>query len=102
HGTYEHRARAVLLDITGVPTVDTAVANALVRLAQGVRLLGAVPVLVGVRAEVAQTIVDLGVDLQGIVTRANLQEGLEYALHTQGIRLVAEGAQEAVPSARAR
>ncbi len=101
HGVYEHRARAVLLDITGVPTVDTAVANALVRMAQGVRLLGAVPVLVGVRAEVAQTIVDLGVDLQGIVTQANLQEGLEYALRTQGVRLVAER-EEAFSQARIR
>jgi anti-anti-sigma regulatory factor len=93
HGVYEHRARVVLLDITGVPTVDTAVANALVRTAQGVRLLGATPVLVGVRAEVAQTIVDLGIDLQGIVTQASLQEGLEYALRAQGVRLIAEAAE---------
>lgn len=80
HQVTKRRARAVLLDITAVSMVDTAVANALLQTARGVRLLGAVPVLVGVRAEVAETIVALDVDLEGIATRAGLQEGLEYAL----------------------
>jgi len=84
HGIARQRARVAILDITGVPMVDTAVANALVQTAQGARLLGATPVLVGIRSEVAQTLVELGVNLQGIVTRASLQEGLEYALQTLG------------------
>lgn len=83
----QYRARVAILDITGVPVVDTAVANALVQTAQGSRLLGATPVLVGIRAEVAQTLVDLGVDMRGIVTRASLQEGLEYALQASGIEV---------------
>jgi len=83
-GAAEHRARVVILDITGVPVVDTAVANALIQTARGVRLLGATPVLVGIRSEVAQTIVDLGVDLRGIVTRSSLQDGLAYALEELG------------------
>jgi len=83
-GAAEHRARVVILDITGVPVVDTAVANALIQTARGVRLLGATPVLVGIRSEVAQTIVDLGVDLRGIVTRSSLQDGLAYALEEMG------------------
>ena len=83
------RAQAVILDITGVPVVDTFVTKALVQMAQGVCLLGAVPVLVGIRAEVAETMVDLGVDLQGVVTRSSLQEGLKYALEQTGVKVVA-------------
>jgi rsbT co-antagonist protein RsbR len=64
--------------------VDTAVASALLQMARGVRLLGATPVLVGIRGEVAQTMVALGVDLRRIVTRAGLQEGLEYAREVLG------------------
>lgn len=92
HGIAREQARVAILDITGVPMVDTAVANALVQTAQGARLLGATPVLVGIRAEVAQTLIELGVNLQGIVTRASLQEGLEYALSVRGgsCELVAE------------
>ncbi len=86
HGIVREQARIAILDITGVPMVDTAVANALVQTAQGARLLGATPVLVGIRAEVAQTLIELGVNLQGIVTRASLQEGLEYALSIGGGR----------------
>jgi PAS domain S-box-containing protein len=74
------RARVAILDITGVPVVDTQVANALLRAAQAVSLLGAQVVLTGIRPEVAQTIVGLGVSLQGVVTRSSLQSGIAYAL----------------------
>ena len=84
------RARVVLLDITGVPVVDTAVAQALVRAADAGRLLGAEVVLVGVRPEVAQTLVMLGVSLEGLVTRADLQSGVEYAFGRLGLRIVRE------------
>jgi len=73
------------------------VANALVQTAQGARLLGATPVLVGIHADVAQTMIELGVDLQTIVTRAGLREGLEYALKTLGVE-VGRKAQPALPS----
>lgn len=79
-GVAEYRARVVIVDITGVLAVDTAVASALLQAARGVRLLGAKPVLTGIRAEVAQTLVALGLDLASVVTRATLQEGLAYAL----------------------
>lgn len=82
------RARVVLLDITGVPVVDTAVAQALVRAAEAGRLLGAEVVLVGMRPEVAQTLVTLGVSLEGLVSRANLQAGVEYAFGRLGLRIV--------------
>jgi anti-anti-sigma regulatory factor len=83
-GVSAHHSRVVIVDITGVPMVDTAVASALLQMARGVRLLGATPVLVGIRGEVAQTMVALGVDLRRIVTRAGLQEGLEYAREVLG------------------
>jgi anti-anti-sigma regulatory factor len=79
-GVSEHRAHTVLVDITGVPVVDTMVAGVLIRAMTGVRLLGAEPVLTGIRSEVARTMVELGLDLSKITTRATLQEGLEYAV----------------------
>lgn len=79
-GVAERRATTVILDITGVSVVDTQVANALIQSAQAVKLLGAEAVLTGIRPEVAQTLVQLGVSLQGVVTRGTLQDGIAYAL----------------------
>jgi rsbT co-antagonist protein RsbR len=59
--------------------VDTQVANALIRAAQAARLLGAEVILTGIRPEVAQTLVGLGVDLNTIITRSSLQSGIAYA-----------------------
>jgi rsbT co-antagonist protein RsbR len=78
-GVVAHRARVAIMDITAVAVVDTAVAQALLQTAHGIELLGARPVLVGIRSEVAQTLIEMGVDLTGIVTEATLQEGLAYA-----------------------
>ncbi|GAB4214909.1 MAG: hypothetical protein OHK0022_54160 [Roseiflexaceae bacterium] len=75
-----YQARTAILDITGVRVVDTQVANALIRAAQAARLLGARVVLTGINAEVAQTIVQLGVSMDQIITRSNLQSGINYAL----------------------
>lgn len=80
HGVSSSRARVAIVDITGVPTVDAEVADALVRAARGVRLLGARVVLTGIRPEVAQTLVSLGTDLQGIVTLSTLASGIRFAL----------------------
>jgi rsbT co-antagonist protein RsbR len=73
-------AQAVILDITGVPVVDTSVASYLVRAIQATQLLGCQSLLVGISPEIAQTLVGLGVDFSHITTRATLQNGLEYAL----------------------
>ncbi len=78
-GVMERRARVAIVDITGVPVVDTQVANALLRAAQAVRLLGAMVVVTGIRPEVAQTLVGLGVSFDSIVTRSSLQSGIVYA-----------------------
>lgn len=78
------RSRVVLMDITGVPVVDTSVAQILLRAVQAVRLLGGEAVLVGITPEVAQTLVSLGVDLRDMTTRADLQAGVVYALRQVG------------------
>jgi rsbT co-antagonist protein RsbR len=79
-GIAEHAAESIILDITGVPLVDTHVAGMLMRAAQAVRLLGARVMLTGIRPEVAQAIVGLGVDLSSIETRASLQDGIAATL----------------------
>ncbi len=79
-GIAKNRARVAIVDITGVPVVDTQVANALLRSAQTARLLGARVVLTGIRPEVAQTLVGLGIGLEGLVTRGTLQSGIAYAM----------------------
>jgi rsbT co-antagonist protein RsbR len=79
-GVAERGAHVAILDITGVSVVDSQVANALLRAAQAVRLLGASVVLTGIKPEVAQTLVNLGADLRGIVTRGSLQSGIAFAL----------------------
>jgi rsbT co-antagonist protein RsbR len=70
---YHSSIRLLVLDITGVLVVDTQVARGLIALSQAARLLGAEVALVGIRAEVAQTIVDLGLDLQGLHTYRDLE-----------------------------
>jgi rsbT co-antagonist protein RsbR len=79
-GVSGNRAATAIIDITGVPVVDTQVAGALLRAAQAVELLGARVILTGIRPEVAQTLVGIGVNLGSIVTRSTLQDGIGYAL----------------------
>jgi len=73
-------AQIVIVDITGVPMVDTSVAGNLLRAVQAAELLGCQGILVGISPEIAQTLVGLGVDFSHITTRATLQNGLEEAL----------------------
>lgn len=79
-----HQAEVVLLDITGVSVVDSNVANYLINIAKATQLLGADFFLVGISPEIAQTLIHLGIDLNGIKTLSNLQAGLEAALALQG------------------
>jgi rsbT co-antagonist protein RsbR len=82
-------ARFLILDITGVPIVDTAVAQGLIQVVQAARLLGSEVVLVGIRPEVAQAVVGLGIHLNDIVTRSTLQSGIAYVLgRSEGMRVV--------------
>jgi rsbT co-antagonist protein RsbR len=77
--TTERHARIAILDITGVPIVDTQVAGALIRAAQAAQLLDAQVVLTSIRPEVAQTLVGLGTEPRGIITRSDLQSGIAFA-----------------------
>jgi rsbT co-antagonist protein RsbR len=86
-GITQHQAEMVIVDITGVPVVDTAVANHLMQTIKAARLLGTRSILVGIRGEVAQALVHLQVDLTGVVTRSNLQAGIEYALEQMGLEI---------------
>ena len=69
-----------ILDITGVPTVDTLVAQHLMKTVTAIRLMGAECIISGIRPQIAQTIVHLGIDLTGITTRANLADALAVAM----------------------
>jgi rsbT co-antagonist protein RsbR len=80
HSIEQMSARFLILDITGVPIVDTAVAQGLIQVVQAARLLGSEVVLVGIRPEVAQAVVGLGIHLSDIVTRSTLQSGIAYVL----------------------
>jgi rsbT co-antagonist protein RsbR len=84
----EHHAATVILDITGVPMVDTAVAQHLISTTQAAGLLGVMVLLVGVNPEIAQTIVQLGVTLRGMVPLSNLEQGIAYALRARGLGIL--------------
>ncbi|MEU0164411.1 STAS domain-containing protein [Streptomyces iakyrus] len=85
------RARYAILDITGVPTVDSLVAQHLMKTVAAARLMGAECIVSGIRPAIAQTIVHLGIDLGTVLTRSSLADALAYALRQQDI-VVAPGA----------
>jgi rsbT co-antagonist protein RsbR len=80
----ETGSQIAILDITGVPTVDTLTAQYLLKTVTALRLMGAECIISGIRPQIAQTIVHLGVDLQGVVTKANLADALAWALKRTG------------------
>ena len=86
-GIQEHRAKVVLLDITGVSIVDSEVVNHLNKTIQAARLKGAHTILTGISDAVAETIVDLGIDWSSVETLGNLQTGLRTALAKMGRRI---------------
>ncbi|MFI7014108.1 STAS domain-containing protein [Streptomyces sp. NPDC050164] len=81
------RARYAILDITGVPTVDSLVAQHLMKTVAAARLMGAECIVSGIRPAIAQTIVHLGIDLGTVLTRASLADALAYALSRQGVEI---------------
>jgi rsbT co-antagonist protein RsbR len=84
HGVATHQAAVAILDITGLPIVDTGVANILLQSAQAVRLLGTKVIITGIRPEIAQTLVGLGVDLKDMAVRGTLQSAFADAIeHTR-------------------
>ena len=80
----ETGSELAIIDITGVPTVDTLVAQHLLKTVTAIRLMGADCIISGIRPQIAQTIVHLGIDLQGITTKATLADALSLALKKGG------------------
>ena len=80
----ETGSEIAIIDITGVPTVDTLVAQHLLKTVTAIRLMGADCIISGVRPQIAQTIVHLGVDLQGVTTKASLADALALAFKRSG------------------
>ncbi len=89
HGIRIHRARVVVIDVTGVAAMDSNVANHLVLAVEASRLLGAAVILTGLSPEIAQTLVNIGVDLTKMNTAGDLQGGIEEAEKLLGYRSVA-------------
>src|SRR3954447_1845336 len=98
----EAGAEIVLLDITGVPVVDTSVARHLLETVAAARLLGAEVLVVGLTTRTAMTLVHLGVDLAGVTTRMTMAKGLELAFARLGLRVIRDGGPAAVAGADAR
>ncbi len=80
----EEKARVLILDITGVPVVDTMVANHLIQLTSAVRLIGGHSILTGISPSTAMTIIGLGIDHSTLSTRGTLQEGLKLGIELTG------------------
>lgn len=80
HGIATHHARIAIIDITGVPVVDSQVALVLIQAARATRLLGAQVILTGIRPDIANSLVALDIQLSDIITRSTLQAGVAYAL----------------------
>ncbi|MFD1362012.1 RsbT co-antagonist protein RsbRA [Lentibacillus salinarum] len=91
NGVIQHNSEVVLIDITGVPVVDTMVAHHIVQAAEAVRLVGATCILVGIRPEIAQTIVNLGIDLGKFPTKSSLRKGFIKALELTNRKVVNVG-----------
>jgi rsbT co-antagonist protein RsbR len=88
NGVIKFESQVVLIDITGVPIVDTMVAHHLIQASEAVRLVGADCVLVGVRPEIAQTIVNLGIHLGKFPTTSSLRKGIQLALSMTGREII--------------
>jgi rsbT co-antagonist protein RsbR len=81
----ETGSEIAIIDITGVPTVDTLTAQHLLKTVAAIRMMGADCIISGIRPQIAQTIVHLGVDLHGVTTRATLADALSLALKRSGL-----------------
>jgi anti-anti-sigma regulatory factor len=90
-GITRHRAVFAILDISGVPVIDTQVAQYLIQTIQAATLLGCRCIVIGISPEIAQTVVQLGIDLRMLETTATIQDALNIAFQALGYRVVASG-----------
>lgn len=82
-----NEATIAIIDITGVPTVDTLVAQHLLKTVAAARLMGAECIISGIRPQIAQTIIHLGVDLGGVITKATLADAFQLSLRKTGFAI---------------
>jgi rsbT co-antagonist protein RsbR len=87
-GVIKNNSKVVIIDITGVPVVDTMVAHHLIQISEAVRLIGATSILVGIRPEIALTITNLGIDLNKLITKSTLESGFIKALNIIGQKIL--------------
>src|SRR5947207_3277146 len=87
-GIRENRGKVAVMDITGVPAIDSAIANRLVQTVEAARLLGATVIVTGLSPEIAQTLVTIGVDLSKMNTVGDLQGGIELAERVLGYKVI--------------
>jgi len=96
-GIRANRAKVVVIDITGVPAVDSTVANHLVQTVDASRLMGATVIVTGLSSEIAQTLVTIGVDLSKMKTVGDLQGGIEEAERLLGYKVMMEQTADKLP-----
>src|SRR6516162_3009052 len=93
----ETGASIAIIDITGVPTVDTLVAQHLLKTVAAARLMGADCIISGIRPQIAQTMVHLQIDLSGVTTRATMAEALRFALRRSGSLALEDSRRSSAP-----
>ena len=84
----ETQSKVAILDISGIPIVDSLVAKHLIRTVSAAKLMGAQCIITGIRARISQTMIQLGVDLSDVTTRSSLADGLRVALDATGMKIV--------------
>jgi len=100
-GIRNNRAKVVVVDITGVPTIDSTVANHLVQTVEASRLMGASVIITGLSSEIAQTLVTIGVDLSKMNAVGDLQGGIEEAERLLGYKVILTSDRSTMPEANA-
>ena len=83
----DYQAKVLILDIQGVPAVDSAVANHLIQITKATRLMGCTCIVTGISPEISQALVNLGIELGDILTQATLKDGVDTSLKSTGLQL---------------
>jgi rsbT co-antagonist protein RsbR len=88
----EKNSKVLIIDILGVTVVDSAVANHIIKITRATKLMGCESIITGISSSIAQTMVSLGIDLAGLITKSTLTDGLEYAFAVLDLRVTTDPA----------
>ena len=83
----DYQARFIILDIQGVPAIDSAVANYLIKVTKATKLMGCNCIVTGMSPQISQALVNLGIELGDIMTQSNLKDGVSTSLKEMGLKL---------------